>query len=417
MWGETPVADAPGAADAPRGAPEASRRALTAAYGVGFTGNGVGMMLKVIIPLWAIELNFTATEIGIAIGLAALLPFLLSIHGGVLMDRLGTRRVTMVYAVTTALVCPLYPIFPTFAAVVAFQLITGLTSNMVWVGAQSLIVRFTKGTTTLIARFSVAARCGTLIAPVLIGAIWDLAGAWGAFLFVGAAGTLVIGALVMVPGSEEDAPGRPKPALGDLIPKWRDYVRAFSLIAIPAVAFVVAMTALRISSTGIQTSFYVVYLKEIGLIGTLIGVLISVSEGAGLAGAFMAGWWERFIKPHWVFVIFAAMSLFCVTITPGLGGIFVLLLLATAGRGYAQGLSQPVMFGILARAVDPALQGTAIGLRTTSNRFATVVVPLIMGFVADAVGIEQSFYVIGGFLIVCCGIVALFIKRIADFRT
>ena len=107
MWGETPVADAPGAADAPQGAPEASRRALTAAYGVGFTGNGVGMMLKVIIPLWAIELNFTAAEIGIAIGLSALLPFLLSIHGGVLMDRLGTRRVTMVYAVTTALVCPL----------------------------------------------------------------------------------------------------------------------------------------------------------------------------------------------------------------------------------------------------------------------------------------------------------------------
>ena len=115
--------------------------------------------------------------------------------------------------------------------------------------------------------------------------------------------------------------------------------------------------------------------------------------------------------------LFGTLSLFFVTITPALGGMFLILAIATASRGYAQGLSQPVMFGILARAVDPALQGTAIGLRTTSNRFATVVVPLIMGFVADAVGIEQSFYVIGGFLIVCCGIVALFIKRIADFRT
>jgi MFS family permease len=415
------VAEAPGAANADEGAdegaPEASTRAIYAAYGVGFTGNGVGMMLKVIIPLWAIELNFTATEIGIAIGLSALLPFLLSIHGGVLMDRLGARRVTMVYAVTTALVCPLYPVFPFFAAVVLFQLITGLTSNMVWVGAQSLIVRFTKGKTTLIARFSVAARCGTLSAPVLIGVIWDLAGAWGAFFFVGAAGTLVLVALVMVPSADEDIPEGAAPNLGDLIPRWRDYVSAFSLIAIPAVAFVVAMTALRISSSGIQTSFYVVYLNEIGLIGTLIGVLIGMSEAAGLLGAYMAGWWERFIQPHWVFVIFATMSLFCVTITPGLGGIFVLLLLATAGRGYAQGLSQPVMFGILARAVDPALQGTSIGLRTTSNRFATVVVPLIMGVVADAVGIEQSFYVIGGFLIACCGIVALFVNRIPDFKT
>ena len=411
------MAEAPGATDADEGAPEASTRAVYAAYGVGFTGNGVGMMLKVIIPLWAIELNLTATEIGIAIGLSALLPFLFSIHGGVLMDRLGTRRVTMVYAVTTAVVCPLYPVFPFFAALILFQLITGLTSNMVWVGAQSLIVRFTKGKTTLIARFSVAARCGTLSAPVLIGAIWDLAGAWGAFVFVGAAGMLVVVALIMVPTADEDAPEGANPTWADLIPQWRDYVSAFSLIAIPAVAFVVAMTALRISSSGIQTSFYVVYLNEIGLIGTLIGVLIGMSEAAGLLGAYMAGWWERFIQPHWVFVIFAAISLFCVTITPGLGGIFVLLLLATAGRGYAQGLSQPVMFGILARAVDPALQGTSIGLRTTSNRLATVLVPIIMGFVADAVGIQQSFYLIGGFLIACCVVVALFINRIPDFKT
>jgi MFS family permease len=417
IQGETRVADAPGAADADEGALGVSARATYAAYGVGFAGNGVSMMLKVIIPLWAIELNLSATQIGIAIGLSALLPFFFSIHGGVLMDRLGTRRVTMVYAVTNALMCPLYPVFPFFGAIVALQLITGLTSNMVWVGAQSLIVRFTRGKTALIARFSVAARCGTLSAPVLIGAIWDLAGAGFAFAFVGAAGTLVVVALLMVPSAEEISPEGARPALGDLIPKWRDYTSAFSLIAIPAVAFVVVMTALRISSSGIQTSFYVVYLEEIGLTGTLIGVLISMSEGAGLAGAYMAGWWERFIRPHWVFVIFAVMSIFCVTMTPGLGGIFVLLMLATAGRGYAQGLSQPVMFGILSRAVDPSLQGTAIGLRTTSNRFATVVVPLIMGFVADAVGIEQSFYMIGGFLIVCCGIVALTVNRIPDFRT
>ncbi|MDX1484702.1 MAG: MFS transporter [Alphaproteobacteria bacterium] len=411
------MAEAPGTTATPDTAPEVPRGAIYAAYGVGFTGNAVAMMLKVVIPLWAIELQLSATQIGVAIGLSALLPFLLSIHGGVLMDRLGTRRVTMVYALTTAVVSPLYPVFPLFSALVLFQLITGLTSNMVWVGAQSLIVRFTKGRTSMIARFSAVARCGTLSAPVLIGVIWDLAGPIGAFVFIGAAGALVLVALMLVPRAEEEAPGGVTPTLGDLVPKWRDYAAAFSLIAIPTVAFVVAMTALRISSSGIQTSFYVVYLKEIGLIGTLIGVLIGVSEVAGLLGAFMAGWWERFIRPHWVFLIFAAMSLFCVTITPGLGGIFALLVVATAGRGYAQGLSQPVMFGILARAVAPNLQGTSIGLRTTSNRFATVIVPLVMGVVADAVGIEQSFYVIGGFLIACCGVVALFVRRIPDFRS
>ncbi len=415
-----PVADAPGATDTPQSTIEAPASAIYATYGVGFASNGVAMMLKVIIPLWAIELQFSASQIGIAIGLSALMPFLFSIHGGVLMDRLGTRRVTMAYGLTTTLLCPLYPVFPFFAAVLVLQLITGLTSSMVWVGAQSLIVRYTKGKTSLIARFSVAARCGTLLGPVAIGAIWDLAGPWGAFFFVGGAGLLVLVALFKVPDTHEieQAAAEPtKTRLKDLIPKWQDYAGAFSLIAIPTVAFVVAMTALRNSSTGIQTSFYIVYLNEIGFLGTMIGVLIGVSEGAGILGALMAGWWEKFFRPHWVLIGFAVVSLAFVSITPVLGGIFVLLIIATTGRGYAQGLTQPVMFGVLARAVDSSVQGASIGLRTTSNRLSSVVVPFVMGFVADSVGIENSFYVCGGILIACCVVVALFVRRIPDFRT
>ena len=415
-----PVADVPGGSDTPPSSTEIPAGAVYATYGVGFAGNGVAIMLKVIIPLWAIELHFSASQIGIAIGLSSLMPFLFSIHGGVLMDRLGARRVTIAYGLFTVILCPLYPLFPFFAAVVVLQLFTGLGASMVWVGAQSLIMRFTKGKTSLIARFSVAARCGTLVGPVAIGAIWDLAGPSGAFTFVGGAALLVLVALFMVPETKQTVLAGPVPVktrLWDLVPKWQDYAGAFSLIAIPTVAFVVAMTALRNSSTGIQTSFYIVYLKEIGFLGTLIGVLIGVSEGAGMFGALMAGWWEKFFRPHWVLIGFAVVSLAFVSITPVLGGIFVLLIIATAGRGFAQGLTQPVMFGILARAVDSSVQGTSIGLRATSNRLSSVVVPFAMGFVADAIGIKNSFYVCGGVLIVCCVIVALFIRRMPDFRT
>ncbi|MCH8859149.1 MAG: MFS transporter [Proteobacteria bacterium] len=414
------MADSTGATDTRQSTSEAPASAIYATYGVGFAGNGVAMMLKVIIPLWAIELQFSASQIGITIGIAGLLPFLFSIHGGVLMDRLGTRRVTMAYGLTTALLCPLYPVFPFFAAVLVLQLITGLTSTMVWVGAQSLIVRFTKGKTSLIARFSVAARCGTLLGPVAIGAIWDLAGPWGAFSVVGGAGLLVLVALFKVPETNETVLPTSKPvktSLWEILPKWQDYAGAFSLLAIPTVVFVVAMTALRNSSTGIQTSFYIVYLKDIGFFGTLIGALIGLSEGAGILGALMAGWWEKFIRPHWVLIGFVVVSLTFVSITPVLGGVFVLLAIATTGRGFAQGLTQPVIFGVLGRAVDSSVQGASIGLRTTSNRLSAVLVPFVMGFVADMVGIKNSFYVCGGFLIACCIIVALFIRRMPNFRT
>jgi MFS family permease len=403
-------------------APEIPASTLYATYGVGFASNGVGMMLKVALPLWAIQLNLSASEIGLVIGIAGLLPFLLSIHGGILMDRLGTRRVTIAYTLMTVIACPLYPLMPFLAGVVILQLITGLSQTMIWVGAQSLIVRFTKGKTNLIARFSVAARLGTLLGPVIIGAIWDLAGAWVAFGSIGAAGLLVLVALRAVPESNDPntAPdGAPKAPVTfrELLPNWRDYAGAFSLLSIPAVTFIVVMTLMRNSSTGIQTSFYIVYLEEIGYLGTVIGLLVGISEGAGMAGALMAGWWEKFFKPHWVLIGFVITSIAFVSITPILGGIFVLLVIATFGRGFAQGLTQPVIFGILARAVDQSVQATSIGLRTTGNRLAAVVVPLVMGFVVEHVGLINAFYVCGAGLIACTLTIALVVRRLPDFRS
>jgi sugar phosphate permease len=131
----------------------------------------------------------------------------------------------------------------------------------------------------------------------------------------------------------------------------------------------------------------------------------------------MAGWWEKYFKPHWVLIGFVIASIAFVSITPVLGGIFVLLAIATFGRGFAQGLTQPVIFGILSRAVDSSVQGTSVGLRTTSNRAASVIVPLAMGFVVEHVGLINSFYVCGGVLIAITLGIALYVHRLPDFRS
>ena len=412
------MAEAEGTAPPQASGEATSSRAIYAAFGVGLTSNSVAMMTKVVFALWAVHLQMSPSAIGIASSASAFLPFLLSIHGGVLMDRLGARRVTLAYVVTTALAMPLYPVLPFFSAIIVLQLITGLTSNMGWVGAQTLICNASGGQTSLISKFSVAGKIGTLVAPIAVGAAWDLGGPWAAFGFVTLSSWLVVLALWLAPTDPDTMP-RPtaRDVMRQLAPKMSDYVRAFSLIAIPTVAFVVVMSALRISSSAVQTSFYVVYLRDIGMIGTLIGILVAVSEGAGLLGALMASFWEKYFKPHWVFIMFVVMSLFFVSLTPFLGGVFILLATATFLRGYGQGLSQPVMFGILSRAVSRSEQGTSIGLRTTSNRFATMIVPGVMGVVAEAVGLEASFYWIGGTLIALTLCVALFMRRLPGFKS
>ena len=399
-----------------RAADDVPARALWGTYAAGMTANSVTMMLKVVVPLWALHLNMSPTMIGVAIGAAAVLPLILAIHGGVLMDRLGTRRVTLFFAFLTTVLIPLYPAMPLFSAVVILQMLTGLTTNLNWMGVQTLICQFTKGDTAAIGRFSFWSRLGLLGAPILIGVIWDLFGPWGAFLVTSACGGLTLAALFLM-GDTRPVSKAPALGAGALTPRLSDYAKAFALISIPAVAFIVVATFLRISSSGIQTSFYVVYLDGIGFTGTLIGVLIAASELSGSFGALLAGPMVKIMRPHWVLLLFAGASIFFISITPLLGGILVLLFIASALRGGCQGLSQPVMFSILSRAVGANEQGMSIGLRTTANRLATMIVPVIMGVLADTIGLEASFIIVGGFLVLSCALLGLVIRRTPGFST
>lgn len=401
--------------------PPPSARTLYAVYAVGLASNALVLMLKVLVPLWAIHLEMSASQIGLALGAGGVLPFLFAIHSGALMDRLGTRRVTLAFAVFSTLLAGLYPILPFVAAVFVLQLLSGITTNMGWVGAQALIVRFAHGDTTLISRFSLASRLGNLIAPISIGVVWDLFDAFAAFMFCAVWSATVVIALLMVPKLQTEPVGqqiRDQPLrLGELLPRLSDYVQAFAMMSIPAVAFIVIVTFIRIASSAMQGSFYVVYLENIGLTGTLIGILIAVAEGGGVFGSTLAGPLERYLAPHWVLMINVVLSLFFISVTPFLGGIFALLLIAAALRGLTQGISQPVMFAILSRAVSPRDQGLSIGLRSTANRLATMIIPPFMGFIVEASSIGASFVVVGGVMIGLCGVVCLVVRRIPGFKT
>lgn len=395
-------------------------RALYATYTVGLTTNSLVTMMKVIVPLWAVQLGMSPGEIGLAIGAGGLMPFIFSIHGGTMMDRLGTRRITILFAALGAATLPLYPMMPWVIALFVLQLVSGYTTNMGWMGAQSLIVQFGRGNTDMIAKFSFATRIGTVSGPILIGAIWDIAGAWGAFLFCGLIGLSIVACTYMVPAqlADRDVMENPQPIrFADMVPRLSDYIQAFAMMAIPAVAFVVAVTYLRIASSAMQGSFYVVYLEGIGFTGTLIGILLAMAEGGGMLGSFIAKPMEKLMAPHWVLLIFIAMSLFFIAVTPYLGGLFVLLIIASGLRGSAQGLAQPVMFAVLSRAVSRKEQGMSIGLRTTSNRLATIMVPTIMGYIVEWTSIEDSFWIMGVLLIGACGIISLIIRRLPGFQT
>ncbi|MDX1484698.1 MAG: MFS transporter, partial [Alphaproteobacteria bacterium] len=116
-----------------------------AVYATGTFGNTVNNVVVVLLPLWAIQLNASPLMIGVILGARHLLTTLFSIHGGALMDRLGTRRVLIWFAFIGAVTPFLFPAMPWLWAVVVLQMLGGISSNFAWMGAQAMIGQMMKG--------------------------------------------------------------------------------------------------------------------------------------------------------------------------------------------------------------------------------------------------------------------------------
>ncbi|MEE8515865.1 MAG: MFS transporter [Alphaproteobacteria bacterium] len=379
---------------------EPSRRAIYATYAVGFFTNGFGMIMLVIIPLWVAELGLTAVMIGFVIGIRSLLPLVFTIHGGALMDRFGTGRVVLILGAMTAVLSFLYPAFPGVGPLIAIQMLIGLSGSICWLGAQTLLGQQAPGSSLHAGRFTFCSRSGTLMAPLLIGGAWDVLGPWGAFSVMGLWASGIVIAVLALPRLPITTPAKPAGLVRwrDLAPKRSYYMGAFALFAVPTIAFAVILSFVRVGISGMQGSFYVVYLVDIGITGTLIGVLLTGSEACNAFAALGAGRMTRFIAPHWLLLGCFALAVVMMTITPVLG-VFALFMAASCARGGFQGLGQVVNLSILSHAAGPTAQGITIGLRATMDRLASLVVPIFMGLAVDAAGIENSFYITGGGLL------------------
>lgn len=361
-----------------------------------------------LMPLYGLSLGMSAGEIGMLVGARSLLAVFLSIHIGVLMDRFGTRRVTLFFVWTAIALAPVFPLVPWFWPLLLLQIVNGGALSFAWSGSQTLIAQLAEGDAEYIGRFSFFARIGTTLAPLLAGIAWDLGGAWPSYTVGALWGVVLTVALLCAPEAEAApvqggmAGTRRQFRLGDLLPRLSDYVSCFALMAIPAVAATMAIIFLRTGTNAVQFSLYVVYLDGIGLIGTSIGVLFAAIEIASGIGSLFAGRAMRLGDPQKTMLSGTVISILLICLTPFLGGIFALLLAAQLARGWLQGVVQPMMFSVQAKAVGRYRQGAVVGLRQTMNRLSAIAVPPIMGAIADHWGTTHSFVILGAAMMLAC---------------
>src|SRR5262245_43905853 len=358
----------------------AGGREKCATLGTGLFSNGVWDMLTVAVPLHGLAVGLNAAEIGLVVAARSVLPTALSIHGGIVMDELGTRRVLLWVAAATATLPLLYPVLNWFSVLAGLQLLLGLASNLAMGASQTWSLQTSHGDTADLARFSLVTRIGTFLGPVLVGVAWDVLGPWAAFAFISlwGAGAVAFAAY----GKPDDAgaanstPPRPgRSTTGALLPSWKLHRQAIGLAAIPAVAFVLAVSFLRNTPGAVQGSLYVVYLADIGWSGTMIGALVALAEFSGMFGSMLAAPVERRVRTDRLVIACVGVSIVAISITPLIGQALILLVAAAALRGAAQGMGQPLMYSILGRAVPANMQGAGVGLRHAVTRFASMLIP------------------------------------------
>jgi len=397
---------------------ESAPRSLTALYVAAPFSMGYVDFYTFLMPLYALSLGFDAAEVGILVGARSIVAMFLSIHIGVLMDRFGTRKVTLFFVWSSMALAPLFPLVPWFWGLLILQLVNGAAVSFAWSGAQTLIAQLAKGEPRYLGRFTFFARLGSTTAPLLGGAAWDLGGTWLAYSIGIAWGGVLTFALLYAPEAEVFASPHGASAARvrfrprDAWPRLADYRASLMLLAIPAIALSLAIMAMRNSTYSVQTSVYVVYLKQVGLVGTTIGMLFSAAEIASGFGALFAGRAMGLGNAQRTMLSGTALSILLIALTPLLGGILAVLLLFQVMRGWLEGVIQPLVLSVQARAAGLHQQGAVVGLRQTGQRFTSILVPPVMGAIADSSGVSESFFVLGGVMLLLCVPLALIIRRV-----
>ncbi|MDC3347234.1 MFS transporter [bacterium] len=398
-------------------------------YGTAFFTGNLFPISHVIVPLWAaIELDASLLMVGIIIASRQLLPVTMSIHGGALLDRFGPRRVIMVLGVLGAFSTAMVPFFPFIWATILFQIIIGFCETTNWIGVQSAVGTLMKGNAVYAGRMTASARAGGFFGPVLVGVAYEAGGpiggfvCFGAWALCGAIGAMFLprhegGAKDQVASRSLSANAAPAVATEqertDVLPSLSDYREAFRLLLIPAIALVIAATFMRQTGSGMQASFYGIWLKDLGYTATSIGLLIGIGNGVSALAALCIGPLTRRIADYWLLILAVGAAIIGVAATP-LFETWVFLALAICVRGAGQGLNLPLMMSIASRSVAPRLQGRAAALRISFNRFGGMLFPVIMGALAEVIGLEYAFYAIGGIgIFLICGL-SIWILRTRD---
>jgi predicted MFS family arabinose efflux permease len=340
--------------------------------------------------LYALELGASEATVGVLMSLFALLPTVLSVSAGRLIDRAGPRRPLAISLAVLALAAALPFAFPRLGILYLTTSLLGVSFMYVHIamnsvfGAHGSAEQRAVNFSWLALGFSISNSIGPLVAGYAIDGFGH---AW-AFLILAAFPTI---ALIMLWRRKRPLP-RP-----DHVPLHKR-AGVLDLLRIPGLRQTFWVSLVLATGWDLFTFIIPLYGARIGLSAAAIGVILSTFAVATLTVRTVMPVLVKRVK-QWV-VIGTAMGIsgFCYLLFPfatSMGPLLSLSFLLGLGLGSAQ----PVIMSLLYEASPPGRQGEAVGLRTSLLNGSHTLIPLVSGAASAAVGMMPVFWALAAALL------------------
>ena len=343
---------------------------------------------RVVLTLYALELDAPASSVGMLGGLLYLFPLLLSWPVGVLADRAGARRLLLFAAVCAATSLTLPYFFHAVHVLYIAAALNGLALAFFHVTLQNLIGTLSRPEERArnFSNFSLAGAMTSFTGPLLAGFSIDTLGHATACLVI--ASQSVIAIVLLLVWGRVFPPGKPHAPLEAGAPHaladrevWRMLVTS-GMVQLGYDLF----------------QFYLpVYGHSIGLTASAIGaVLATLAAAAFIVRLFLA----RLIKRVpgeallvWVF----GMGAIGFALVPLSGNALALGLIAFI-FGLGMGIGIPLTVILMFSHSAEGRSGQTLGLRLTANNFVRMTGPIVFGAVGSAFGLPAVFWIIAAIM-------------------
>lgn len=366
----------PGAAPGRQPARLAFLVALTVFAHTAFNGS------RVTVSLYALSLQSTPLTVGVLVSLYSMLPMLLSVSAGRMVDRVGPARPLLWSAAAIALGVGLPFVVTGIPALYIACAVIGLAFMVFHIAVQSAVGALSDPSeravnfSWLALGFSISGFLG----PTTAGLAIDYVGHRATFGILAAFAIVATLALAIVKPRIARAQAGMAPG-GDLagLLKSTQLRRVFLVTGILAMAWDLFYFVMPIYGT------------SIGLTASTIGAILGSFALATFVVRLFLPWMARRLR-EWqlvtatLFIASIAYALFPLVRTVPLIAAIAFLL------GLGLGASQPSLMSLIQQATPVGRLGEALGVRTTVMNMSHTLLPLLFGGVGTALGMGPVFW-------------------------